>query len=217
VAVIGVADRDMLGAPPASLDAALGGASFLRAAAKWGFALRAGGVPRSLPFVLARDPYPTHAHAFAGAFAAAVAAPPFQRRAHGLSTRVAVAQARSLRRSLFIAIRVQSARFILAARENVDATLFEELGARVFGMPLPAALAGAWPEPRVDEPARVLAIVRAHELHGRLVDRFDEDWFANPRAGAWLAQIAAAPAFDADPPDEQAPRAIARAFEEALG
>ena len=36
----------------------LGAASFLRAAAAWGFAWRTSGAPRSMPFALARDPYP---------------------------------------------------------------------------------------------------------------------------------------------------------------
>jgi hypothetical protein len=214
---IGAADRDRLGAAPGAIDAALGGASFLRAAAKWGFALRAAGAPRSLPFSLSRDPYPVHAHRFAAAFAVAVAEPSFQRRMLGLSARVAAAQSRSLRRSLLFAVRVQAARFLLAARETVDTTLFEELGMRLFGAPLPAALAGAWPEPRVDEPARLLAILHAESFTRTIVDRFDEDWYANPRAGAWLAQIAAAPAFDADPREKKAPRAIAKRFEEALG
>ncbi|HEY8080237.1 MAG TPA: hypothetical protein VIF62_39175 [Labilithrix sp.] len=210
-----LASRDVLG--KRELPVPLGGATFLRGAATWGFALRSAGVPRSLPFALASDPYPTSAHRFAAAAASAVAEPSFQRRVLGASARVASAQSRALRRSLLFATRLAAARHLIAAREDVDATLFEELTVRLFGVPMPAALAGAWPPPRIDDSARFAAVLGAHAFVRALVDRFDEDWFANPRAGAHLAQMAAAPAFDADPPEKQAPIALARAFEEALG
>jgi hypothetical protein len=194
----------------------VGGASFLRAAAKWGVALREGGTARSLPFALSHDPYPTSAHAFGAALALALADPVLQRRRLGLSARTADAQSRALRRSLFFALRLQAMRFVLAAQERVAAGDFEELGVRVFGAPLPDPLRDAWPAARPDESARFAALLSAPGFVRGLVARHDEDWFENPRAGAELAQIASGPVFDAAAPEEKAPQEMARFFEEAL-
>ncbi len=202
---------------PPPLPEALGGASFLRAAAAWGRALRLAGTARSLPFVLARDPYPVDAHRFGDVLALAVADPVFQKKKLGVSARVAAAQARSLRTTLLSATRQTAVRLLLAASESIDAGTFEELTARAFGAPLPPELRDAWPEPRADEPARLVALLSAHAFEGDLRSRFDEDWFLNPEAATHLAAIAAGPVFSDDAPDEAAPAAIGRAFERALG
>ena len=49
------------------------------------------------------------------------------------------------------------------------------------------------------------------------VERYDEDWFRNPRAGSHLTSLACGPAHDDDPITEGAPLALARVFEQALG
>jgi hypothetical protein len=204
----------------AGLPSALGGASFLRAAHAWGFAFRSLGTARSLPFALARDPYPTAAHRFGNAFAVAVAEPSFQRRILELPARLAIAQARSLRTSLFFATRTQAARFLLASRENVDASTFEELGVRVFGAALPNSMHHAWPEPRIDEASRLLALLSSQAFVRGLVSRFDEDWFRNPRAGAHLMSLACAPMWEEHVPTEGTnddASALARFFEESIG
>ena len=198
------------------LPPAAGGASFLRAAAAWGFALREGGTARSLPFALARDPYAAPAHLFGAALAIAVADPVFQRKRLALAARTASAQSRALRIALLFGARWAAMRLLLAASERVATDDFEELGARVFGAPLQSALKDAWPEARRDESARFVALLRSHAFVGDLVARHDEDWFLNPRAGAELAHVASGPAFDDTPADDAAARAIARAFEEAL-
>ncbi len=202
---------------PPALPEALGGASFLRAAAAWGRALRLAGTARSLPFVLARDPYPVDAHRFGDLLALAVADPIFQKKKLGVSARVASAQSRSLRTSLLAAARETAVRFLLAATESVDAGAFEELTARAFGAPIPGALRDAWPEPRADEPARLVALLAVHAFEADLRSRFDEDWFQNPKTASHLAAIASGPVFAGDPPDETTPAAIGRAFERALG
>ncbi len=207
----------------ASLPPALGGASFLRGAERWGFALRLAGVARSLPFALARDPYPVEAWTFGGAFAAAVADRVFAKRKLGLSARSIDPHARVLGRSLLFTLRSRAGELLAAMSDSARDDELEELTARVFGSPLPRALAAAWSfggfagSARVDAPARLVGAVRSHELVRNLVDRFDEDWFDNPRAGAHLASIAAGPVWQGDVPTADAVRALARAFEEALG
>lgn len=206
---------------------ALGGTSFLRAAASWGAALRLGSVARTLPFALARDPYPIEAHVFGNALALAVAGPPFAKRKLGLPARSADAHARALHRALFIALRVLAAELLGGLRAD-DA---EELSARVFGVPLPASLSEAWSfggfsgRSRIDAPARLVAAVRGYGFTRDLIDRFDEDWFDNPRAGRHLASVGAGPVWPArdlargedELSDVTQVRPIARAFEEMLG
>ncbi|MBX3186138.1 MAG: hypothetical protein KF819_03945 [Labilithrix sp.] len=203
---------------PGPLPAPIGGATFLRAASQWGAALRSAGAPRSTPFAVARDPYPVAAYRFGHAIATALASPPFQRRVLGLPSRLALAQSRHLRTSMLLHARTLAVRVLLASAAPADArVVFEELTSRLFGAPLPASLEGAWPAARVVDAARIRALLDAHAFVHQLVDRFDEDWFANPKAGAHLASLACGPAFDADPPAEGAPANVARAFEEALG
>jgi hypothetical protein len=205
------------GAPLRSVPAPLGGASFLRAAEAWGASLRAVGTARSLPFALARDPYPRACHRFGGLMAVALADPVLQKRCLSLPARLAAAQGRSLRAALFFELRARAARLVLAWPELSDRALFEEITTRLFGAPLPAALAGVWPAPRVDEAARMLALLDVPAFARSLVDRFDEDWFRNPKAGAHLAGLACAPLWDGDPPPADAVQVIARIFEETLG
>jgi hypothetical protein len=205
------------GVDPGPLAPARGGASFLRAAAAWGFAWRSRGAPRTMPFALARDPSPASAFRFGFALSAVVASPLFQARALELPARVAASQARALGASMLLHARALSARALLAHEERVPATLFEELTARVFGAPLPAALSDAWPEPAVAEPARLVGLLGARPFVRDLVERYDEDWFRNPKAGTHLVSLACGPAYDDDPLPDGAATSLARAFEEALG
>ena len=207
----------------AALPPALGGASFLRAAATWGFGLRLGGIARSSPFALARDPYPVDAHLFAGTLAVAVADRVFAKRKLGVPSRAADAHARVLGRSLFLEVRTRAAALVAGMRDSARDSDLEELTARVFGAPFPRALAAAWSfgglagSARVDAPARLVAAVRTHDFVRTLVERFDEDWFDNPRAAAHLASIAAGPVWQGDVPQPDVARALARAFEESIG
>ncbi len=194
------------------LPVAAGASTFARALGAFGFALRTAGPAPSLPFAVARDPSHVDAHRYASVLASLAASVEFQRRALGNVARVAAAQARVMGRSLLFSARVAAARVLLAH----DADRFEELTTDVFGAALPAALALAWPPVRDDEPARALALLTSLPLARELVERFDADWFRNPRAALYLRARASAPAWD--PSSELAPssaRALARAFEEA--
>jgi hypothetical protein len=158
----------------------------------------------------------------------AVAGPVFARKKLGLSSDSTERHARVLGRSLFQALRQTSADVVNGAEETTRPDDVEELGARVFGVPLPKQLAGVWasggglgpktvPGVFIDAPARLLGAVRGHGFVPMLVERFDEDWFSNPRAGTYLASVAAGPVWQGDVPADEAVRAIARGFEEALG
>lgn len=198
-------------------DAPLGGASFLRAAYAYGVALREQGTARSLPFALARDPYAISAHRFGALFALALAEPVLHTRALGTSRRVALEQARSLRASLFVASRVLAMRVLFASEPGVSADLFEESTMRVFGGPMPAGLRDAWPRLRIDDRARLAAACSAHGFLADVVDRFDEDWFANPKAGAHLGSIACGPMAEPMLATQEGIARAARAAEGALG
>lgn len=207
---------------PRSADAgklpeALGGASFVRAATTWGFGWKTAGAPRSMPFALARDPYPAPALRFGFAMAHVVAEPEFQRRLLELPARLAKAQSRVLRRSMFHESRVIAARALFATEEQVTPSLFEEMSSRLFGAPLPGPMRDAWPDPRTGDPTRLLALLGTRAFLAHVVDRYDDDWFRNPKAGTHLTSLACGPAFDGEPLPDGAAQATARAFEEALG
>ena len=197
---------------------ALGASSFLRGCGAFGAALRAAGASPSLPFALAREPEFTAMHRFACVFGALPASAAFQRRVLGNVARVADAQARVLARTALFEARFEAARFLLGLDRKPDR--FEDVTFRLFGAPLPRPLAGAWPSKRDDGRARLLGLLTAHPLSEELVQRFDEDWFANPRAVLHLRAIASGPARDRAPDPAQlagAPSALARVFEGALG
>lgn len=199
------------------LPQALGGATFVRAAATWGFTWKIAATPRSMPFALGRDPYPAPAHRFGFAIAHVVTEPAFQRRALELPSRIAASQSRILRITTLLHARALAARVVLGATEQVDANLFEEMTMRSFGTPLPSSMLDAWPAPRIDDPTRLLALLDTPSFVKSIVDRYDEDWFRNPKAGTHLTGLACGPGFDPEPPPEGAAKAIGAWFEEVLG
>ncbi len=198
----------------------VGAASFMRALYAFGYAVRVAAAPAAMPFALARSPAFVGAHRLAFTSAALAADPAWQSRVLGVGRRAAAAQARVLARTALLDARLHAARILLgddadpAARDR-----FEEVGARLFGAELDARLTGAWPAARHDEPARWLALVQAPSFAGELRDRFDADWYRNPRAWAHLRSSAAAMAEEPVDVDAMPARVdeVARAFEGALG
>jgi hypothetical protein len=197
----------------------LGAASFARALGTFGWAFRLAGCAPGMPFALALDPEPTDAHRFRLVFSALATSTAFQRRSLGTGARAAAAQARSLARTALFAARYAAARFLLTDDVRpASGALFEELTTRLFTAPLPPAFAGAWPRAQDDDTARTLALFTALPLANALVERFDSDWFRNPRAFDYLRALASAPAYDDRAElDAGSSRALAKAFEEALG
>jgi hypothetical protein len=210
-----------------ALPAAVGAASFARALRTFGFAVRSSsglaGSSGPALFSLASEPGFVAAHRLGCAFGALPADASWQQRSLGLGRRIALAQARVLARTALLEARLQAAR-VLLGDDAVPAPqdLFEELTTRVFGAPLDARLRGAWPVTREDEPARLVALVQARSFSAGLRDRFDADWYRNPRAWTELRAMASAPAHEPMEAAEMASleadaRALGRAFEEALG
>ncbi len=202
-----------------ALPRAIGAASFARALCTFGFAVRLASVQASTPFAIARDPGFVGAHRLGFVFGALAMDSQFYVRALGVGRRVAHAQARVLARTALSEVRLGAARILLGDDAPPGRGVFDELGARLFGAPLDAKLKGAWPAAREDEPARWVAIVQAPALRREIRERFDTDWFLNPRAWAHLRAQGAALAHE---PIEEASiesgvAALARGFEDALG
>lgn len=200
------------------LPAPLGASSFVRALESFGRAFRAGGDARPLPFAIARDPYFTDRYRLGLVFGALGLKHVFYTKQLGTSARVAELQVRMLARTVLVEARLRAARAILTDEaRSPSKDLFEEMTHRVFGAPMPPSLTGAWPASHDDEPARITALATGLPLDRELVDRFDDDWFRNPRAFEFLRARASLAARDETPAiDAGAAKALARVFEEAL-
>ena len=204
--------------PP--LPVALGAASFVRALCVFGFHVRVSASPSSMPFALAREPAFTAAHRTGFVFGSLAVDPAWHMRALGIGRRSALAQARILARTALIEARLHAVRILLgddaafAPRER-----FEELGTRLFGAPLDARFRGAWPRARDDEPARFLALLEAETMLASLRDRFDVDWFRNPRVWSHFRAYGAGPVREPVEIDALGGKvdSLARAFESSLG
>jgi hypothetical protein len=218
---------DVFGAGPrglridlAPLPAALGAASFTRALMAFGFAVRSAAPASSVPFALAHEPAFVGAHRLGFVFGALGADAEWQRRALGVGRRVAFAQSRVLARSALLDARLHAARLLLGDDAAVaPRDSFDEIGARLFEGGIPARLRGAWPAAREDEPARLIALIESLRFAEALRDRFDSDWYRNPRAWAHLRALGTTPAhepIDAAALAGQVDR-LARAFDGALG
>ncbi len=197
-------------------------ASFARALSEYGFAIRIASAPKSLPFVLAREPAFVSAYRVAFVFGALAADPAFYIKGLRTSRRSALAQARALARTALLEARTNAARLLLGDdRAFAPRDRFEELGTRVFGAALDSRFRGAFPAARDDEPARWVGLLEARALREGLRAHFDEDWFRNPRA--WLHVEGLGTRVDdgetKEPPQdhlETSAKALGAAFEGAL-
>lgn len=203
-----------------ALPEALGASSFARALYAFGFALRIAAAPRATPFALAHEPGARWAHHMGATFASLAADPEWQTRALGVGRRTAVAQSRVLGRTLLLALRLQAARVLLGdAADLAPRDRFAELGTRLFGAELDARLRCAWPEAREDDGSRLLGAIEAHAFTGELRERFDVDWFRNPRAWAHLRAVSSLAPRELPTPEatHASVDTLARAFEGVLG
>ncbi len=195
-----------------------GAASFTRALFTFGRALREGG-RNALPFSVAKAPFWVDAHRFGFLLGALPTQRVFHRTLLGLGARAAARQARSLARTALFEAVWAAARWLLP-KGRVAGDAWEEVTHDVFGGPIDARLAGAWPEWRAEDAPRLEALLTAQPLATFLVSHFDVDWFRNPRAGEWIRARAGGPArppvgTELDP--VEAASSLARFFEEALG
>jgi hypothetical protein len=197
----------------------VGAASFARALHQFGFAARIALAPRSHPFALRREPSFLAAHRFACLFGALPADPEFHIRVLGLGKSNARRQARILALTSLFEARTRAARLLLGDEAAfAPADLYPEITARLFGSPLEDRLRGAWPAPREDDPARFVAMIQSNALRRELRDRFDADWFHNPRAWGQLRELSAVARETVEPATlATSVTVLVRDLEEALG
>ncbi|WP_438017554.1 hypothetical protein WMF18_43490 [Sorangium sp. So ce315] len=180
----------------------LGAASFARALARFGAALSSASTRG--PFALARAPADLRRARRAALFGGLVADPVFCARALGLGRGRALDQARATARSLVRSLRLDAAAVSLVgcagqgghvllrdARARRDR--FEEATARALGAPIPGALAGVVPALDPGAAVRLAGALLGARDRRDLIERFDEDWFRNPRAAEALRDEGGAP------------------------
>jgi hypothetical protein len=95
-------------------------------------------------------------------------------------------------RALVRALRLESLRVlvlqaILESHEAADEQWLE-LGARVTGTVMPAALFGVLPTVSTGSGATLVGRALAVADRAALVERFGEDYYRNPQSGPWLRQ-----------------------------
>ncbi|WP_437622773.1 hypothetical protein [Sorangium sp. So ce1151] len=203
----------------------LGAASFARALARFGAALARADGARG-PFALGHAPCDLQRARRAALFGGLVADPVFCARALGLGRGRALDQARATAQSLVLSLRLDAATvgltlrggpdggghvLLLAARDRKDR--FEEATARALGAPIPGTLAGVVPALEPDAAVRLAGALLAARDRRDLIERFDEDWFRNPRAAEALRDEDSAPRA---PASETSGRASAAALEAGL-
>ena len=185
-----------------------------------GAAVRDASVHHATPFTLGRDPGARASHRLGFVFAALPADADWQTRALGVGRRAAEAQARVMGRTALLHVRLSAARLLLGDETDLaPRDRFQELGPRVLGASLDPELRGAWPAVRDDEAARFVALLEAYALSTSLRDRFDADWYRNPRA--WTHLRVASSLASREPVEEAALLAAAdglsRALEKGVG
>ncbi len=199
---------------------ALGASSFARALGLLGSAVRDASVHHATPFTLGHDSGARASHRLGFVFGGLPVDPEWQTRALGVGRRAAEAQARVLGRTALLHARLSAARLLLGDDADVaPRERFQELGPRVLGASLDGRLRGAWPAARDDEAARFVALLEAHDLSAALRDRFDVDWYRNPRA--WAHLRVASSLASREPVEEAALQAsadgLSRAIEKVVG
>lgn len=201
----------------AELPAVEGASSFARGLELLGARTKEVGAAASLPFSLARDPFSPDGWTLGAVFASLVTSPAFHRRALGLGADAARDQARRL---VVTALFEAEKRAIAALVAASGTERYEELTTNAFGAPLPGSLARMIPRLRGGHAlVRFAAMLRGALGAASLVERHDEDWFENPRAGVELAHALSAPARREAPSDDELARAVdlvVRSCEEAL-
>lgn len=182
----------------------LGATSFARALEHFG----RHGAPRqkSLAFTLSREPVSTSAYVRGLLLSSVVLTPSFQKRILSVGGTTLSAQLRLLWKAALWDVRLASARVLVHAGAGD-----EDVPRRIFGH-VPQGF--VFPLPQEDALVRLSAQWRARDLTLSCVQRFDEDWFRNPRAWPELAtHREQSREFS---PREQA-AALARTFEKELG
>jgi hypothetical protein len=198
-------------------------ASFLRGLLRLGSSLMRAYAPTNQPFAVASDPGGLSPHLLGALLGSLPTRACWQLRVGGVSGRKrAQDRARQLTVVQLLHLRWMALGVIL--RHHVlagSSSLLEEGGddvERALGFPWPRSLTGVSPRLLPHASQRLLGPLLAEELHDELVQRFDEDWFRNPRALEELRHRFAAPQPHrvAAEPLEQALRVALESLESRL-
>ncbi len=166
------------------LPPALGAASFARVLARAGRELSARDRPAGVPFAVARDAFDLLEARRGALFAGLLLEPAFHARRLGLGAARAREQTRKVARAALVWVRVAALRALawstLVAGGRSDA--YPDIVERCLGRPLSPDLCAVFP---LASPESALALAGIFAATGDRVvyrERFDEDWFENPRA-----------------------------------
>ncbi len=168
--------------------------TFSRALYALGAALRMHGRDKNAPFSSHTVPHDTRPWILAEAFQALASTPVFHARARGVASAKAESSARRLtttrlleRRHLAFRVKL-SAELSKSRRVFLDAFSEGVEDALLGSAPREAAafLGAPGPTGFADDAARFRAIAPGEKLARELVERFDADWWRNPKAASWI-------------------------------
>lgn len=207
-----------------TLPASLGAASIVRALAQFGRALARAALPSGAPFSLALPPFDLRPARRAWLFGALPGDKVFLKRALGLGSDRAREQARKIARAMLISLRLWAARVLLRdtlrKEPKARADAWQERSAWALGEAIPGALAGVLPRLSAYDACEFLGMLMSASDRRNFIERFDEDWFHNPKAAHALReeQSLLPPSGRIPEADLQAALSeLVRAFEQALG
>jgi hypothetical protein len=168
------------------------GSSFMRALDRFGIALyRARARQITARFALGVRPFDPQPASYGALFSSLLASHLFLRKHLGLGQIRARAQAQTLMAAILVAVRLLALQAAVGSCEEPQAAreMHLDLGKRALGTRLPIELAGVLPRIRPTACARLVGALQASTLYEQLVERYDEDWFDNPRAHEFLREI----------------------------
>ena len=177
-----------LPAPPA----VYGAASWLRAFRVFGESWADASLVRAKPFIGWRDPRQLAERTRGWLLVLLALNPEFMRRRQGLSRDRAREQRRILATSVLLALRWAALRVLLRAARPRSQSFSQEyavLSERALGFPLPNDLSVVLPRMWTDGASRFLAPFLAIGRDSELTERFDLDWFWNPRCASELREV----------------------------
>ena len=170
----------------------IGASSFMRGLGRFGAAYARAATERSGLFVLHNDAAEGHPQRRGALFASLLCDPVFLRKKLGFSREVSQSVSRALARTALAAARLEATRCTVELAKAPGSEVQEAVEA-AFWVPVPRSLSGTLPRPRQGALSRLAATLRTAVDREELVQRFDEDWFDNPRAIATLREEDAGP------------------------
>ena len=168
------------------------GASFLRALDAFGSALHGGAAELNrLPFILRDRPYDAARASYGALFASLLGSVPFTRKRLGLGVATAKEQARMMARAMLVHTRVAVIKAAVAscADDEHARDTHASVGTRALLVSLPDELTGVVPRYDPRATSKLAGILIGARLREQLEERYDEDWFDNPRALASIREI----------------------------